>query len=120
MSNEIYATSLKDTVSQFLTPTKISEIATRIGYDSKANFTPGEYASLLDRTIKVILKQLKNDLHYPNQGDEHLKMVTSIVDETLSKECNKVPYDEAFPDIPAFFHNLITSILFYLPSRSSS
>jgi hypothetical protein len=111
MSCEIQASSLRGAISQFLTPAKISEIATAIGFDSGANFTPGEYASLLDKTTKIVLGKLREDLHSLNPEPAPLKIVTHIVDEMLSKECKRVPQDDSFPDIPFCLQNLLTSIL---------
>ena len=111
MSSEISSSSLRDTVSQFLTPAKISEIAIGVGFNSEANFTPSEYAFLLDRTTKIVVEQLRKDSHYQDRRDIQIKMVTPIVDETLSKECKKMPYDEAFPDVtPVCLRNLVAYI----------
>jgi hypothetical protein len=98
MSLEIQRCALRDVISQFLTPTKISEIATENGFSSKANFTPNEYAYLLERTTTIVLEKLQNNPRSQDQKNSK-ETVISIVDETLSKECKRIPEDGSFPDM---------------------
>ena len=105
----IQSSSLRGDISQFLTPTKISEIAIRIGLDSRASFTPNEYQSLLDKAVTVAFEKLRIGGSSQMQDDVSRKSVIFVVDELLSKVCKKNL--ETYDIVPQFFQNFCASFL---------
>lgn len=120
MSSPTVATGdsiIRSTVVNFLTPERISTIATRAGYDSKASFLPGEFETLLDKTTLIVLKKVKENLevnHHSVTSEESLQReVSSLVEEELKKVCTCVPQDTSFPEvIPTCVQKWFTSLIY--------
>lgn len=89
---------LKTAVVDFLTPQQIAQIAMQIGYDSKDDFTPSEYDSLLHKTTEIVLGKLNDCCSLQSTGLIRKDVVSPIVDEILREKCKCIQQDRVFPD----------------------
>jgi hypothetical protein len=122
MTFEMHIDSLRSTVSQFLVPIKISEIAVRIGFDIKADFTPGEYRCIVNQTTTIVLERLKRNPHSQGQNTISRETVMPIVDEILSEQCKLAPKNTLFPyhETPPILRNGLASLLWRITGWFSS
>lgn len=110
MSLKIEDNALRATISSLLTPAEVSRIATMIGFNSKANFTPGEYAALLEQTTRIVVAHVSG-AGQQSQAISLRERAQPIVDETLSKECKRTPRDCSYIELPPFLQRWLSSIL---------
>ena len=112
MCFEIQNNSWQGGIPRFLTPDKVSEIATRIGLSTKASLTPNEYNCLLKMTTTLALEKLNG-----NSGDSSQDLrekVVPIVDELLNKQCKR---DNTSQEVlPQVIQDLWASVLWRLTS----
>lgn len=112
MCSEIQNTSCQRDISRFLTPDKISEIATRIGLSTKARLTPNEYNCLLKMTTTLALEKINRNGGDSSQGLR--EKAAPIVDELLNKQCKR---DNTSQEVmPQVIQDLWASVLWRLTS----
>ncbi|PCI76461.1 hypothetical protein COB21_04320 [Candidatus Aerophobetes bacterium] len=80
--------ALEESIRHFLTPAKITEIATRSGSNIQATLSPGEYQCLLNVTTTIALDSLRKASNASNLSKE---TVAPVVKEILSNVCQIDP-----------------------------
>ncbi|MDN3509146.1 MAG: hypothetical protein P0S93_03920 [Candidatus Neptunochlamydia sp.] len=98
--------------SQFLTPEKISEVATRLGLSTEAALSPGEYNCLQKKCVSIALENLHQNIKITTQIPK--ETIQQIVNRLLEKQCKTSNLIQE--DMPQFMLDCCTSILWKITS----
>ena len=112
MSSGIQNNYLQKGVSQFLTPAKISEIATRIGLNAGASFSPNEYRCLEKICTSLALEKMNCTNGFTAQSLS--EKVTTIVSDLIEKQCQKD--DSAQEVMPQFLQDFLATAFWKITS----